>query len=115
MRDEGIQACGEAKEGYGAFWLHVFRSPHLSVYFVKWSSIREARVPDLVDDLCGLNVVLAPGTGHDRLDGALADAALELLGQSPVATGKGLARPTTFTAEHRCANLFDRATKHGIG
>lgn len=100
----------EKEKGYGVLRC-MFRSPHLSVYFVKWSSIREARVPDLVDDLCGLDVILAPGTGHDGLDGTLADAVLELLGQSPVASRESLASPATFTAEHRCSNLLSTKQK----
>lgn len=81
------------------------RKTGLSVYFVKWSCVGEARVPNLVDDLGGLYVILAAGPRHDGLDSPLADAVLELLRQCPVPASKSLTSPSTFTAEHGGSDL----------
>lgn len=89
-----------SREGYGVAVLHGIAPHNLSVYFVKWSGVGVARVPDRIDDLRGVDVVLAPGTAHDGLDGTPADAGLELLSQRPIAAGEGLASPATLTAEH---------------
>lgn len=79
--------------------------PSLPIHFVKWSRVREARVPDLVDNLGGLLLVLAPRPGHNGLDGSLSNAVLKLLGQGPVAPREKLSRPPTLSAQHGGANL----------
>jgi len=65
----------------------------------------EARVPDLVDDLDGVHVVLARRPRHEGLDGAHPDAVLELLRQRPVAARKRLSCPSALAAEHGRADL----------
>lgn len=78
----------------------------LPVDFFKWSLVVETRVPDLVDDFGGLDVVFTRWSVHDGLDGSHPDAVLELLGEGPVSSGYGFSRPAAFTAEHGGSDLF---------
>lgn len=78
----------------------------LSINLIERPRIRKAGIPDLVDDLDSLDVILAPGPRHDGRHGPRAHAVLELLRQPPVAPRHRLPSPPTLAAQHRGSDLF---------
>lgn len=71
----------------------------LLVDLVERTGVLETGVPDLVNDLGGLYVILATWSVHDRTDGAVADAVLVLLGDGEVVADEELAGPSALAAQ----------------
>ena len=85
------------------------------IYLVEWPSVGEARIPDLVNHLGRLRLILAPRPRHDGVDGPPADAVLELLCNRPLPSGEGLSRETAFATEHGGADLCRFVSRLCVG
>lgn len=76
-----------------------------SIHFIEWPGIRKAGVPDLIDDLFCLSLVLAARARHDGADCPAAHTVLEVLCDGPVSPGEGFPRPATLATERGGADL----------
>jgi hypothetical protein len=77
----------------------------LLVDLVEWPRIRKTRVPNFVDNLHGLNIVLARWSSHHRFDCSCPYTILVLLCDRPIIPREELPRPSTLAAQTGCPNL----------
>ena len=87
------------------YYVYKSQSYRSSINPVKWPRIREARIPDFINHLCRLHVILAARSVHDRFNCPHSHAILVLLCYRPVTPRKEFSRPPAFSAQTRSSNL----------